>query len=126
MRLSRRIPRGLLALPCLAALLAMAGCAPYRAAVIPPLGVLYSDVSAPLIVPGSEAEVLDLSSVEIHTSHFQIPYSYLRIINLGWGDAAVQEAIRESGFREVHFADYRFFTILSVYSTFTVRVYGRS
>jgi TRL-like protein family len=107
-----------------AALLALSGCAPHRTAIMPPHGILFAEYTAPLITPGSDVDVGDWDDVEIHVSHFEIPYAYLRIINLSWGEAAVEDAIRESGFSEVYFADYTIFNILTVWTTFTVRVYG--
>lgn len=124
--MTRRSKTALVAL-VIALALGATGCtfwAPYTAPVIPPPGFLYSDVRAPLILPTADWGDVDLSEVEVHTSHFQIPYAWLRLINVAWGDAAVQRAIEESGFRRVLWADYRHFTILSVYSTFTVNVYG--
>lgn len=116
---------GPVALLCLLAVCGL-GCqsVSYNAPIIPPPGVLYSEFNAPLILPDKGVDISGLDMVEIHTSHFQIPYAYLRIINLAWGEAALEEAARQGGFDDIVYADYKFTTILSVFSTFTVRAYG--
>ena len=71
MRSQSRSAQRAVALLCLAAVLGALGCAPYSTSVIPPLGILYSKVSAPLIVPDPTLDISGLESVEVHTGQLQ-------------------------------------------------------
>jgi len=97
----------------------------YKTAVIPPPGFIYSDVSAPLIPPRTEAGAANLSDVEVYTTQVQVPLLWGGMLSAAWGDSSIQEAIDSSGFSDVVSADYHWFSILSVYNKFTVQVYGR-
>jgi hypothetical protein len=43
---------------------------------------------------------------------------------VAWGDAGVHTAARKGGLTKVHHADYEYFTVLGVYTQFTIWVYG--
>jgi hypothetical protein len=121
--LSRWGPPALL----VAALVLSGGCAlfaPYRASVVPPPGYIYSDFSAPLLVPRQTVDLSHLDMVEVSTKQVQIPFLYGGAISFSWDNASIQQALRQSGLHDIKYADCHFFTILSVYSRFTVRAYG--
>jgi hypothetical protein len=92
--------------------------------VQPPQGLIFTEVTAPLILPNPALDISDPAEVEAYTQHFRIPVSFLALLDFGWGEAAVATALRESGMDEIQYADYTFFTILGIYSRHSVHVHG--
>ena len=123
MRYHRRLPCGFL-VPVFLLALGVAGCAPYKAQVVPPWGVIYSEFSAPLILPKPGSDLGDPEKVEVYTAHFRVPLLYGGVISFGWGDASLNAAIRRSGFQRIHYADCEWFSVLSAYNRLTINVYG--
>ena len=102
--------RVILAASCAAMFLATTSC--YSAPVMPPAGVIFSNIEAPLAPagnPGSRKGEASCSAV-------------LGII--AWGDCSVKAAAEAGGISMVKHTDYEFFNVLIVYQQFTTVVYG--
>lgn len=98
----------------LASALFLGGCS-YTAPVIPPIGLFYANVSAPIDTNADNTPVSARSGESGTTS----------ILGLfAFGDASVTTAARNGGLSTVNHVDYEYFHVLYVYQTFTVRAYG--
>lgn len=77
-------------------------------------GIFYTGVKAPL-----EATASTQPSSKSGKS------SAKQVLGLAaWGDASIQAAATSGGIKVIHHVDYEAFTILGVYSSFEVTVYG--
>jgi len=105
---------------CAAGLLALcgalSGCAGlYVSPVQPGVGILFTEVEAPLDPSVDPTVVMEKRGEAMATNV------------LGWvvtGDASIAAAAREGGITKVHHMDYHYKNILGVYATFTTIVYG--
>jgi hypothetical protein len=96
-----------------------------KAAVIPPLGILYSHVRAPLmaVAPShlgtrrGEASVIQLATPPLPGIAPPIPL-------VAWGDASMEAAAGNAGIRDVTHMDYELTTVLMVWRRLTVITYG--
>lgn len=77
-------------------------------------GIFYTGVSAPLEATASTAP----SSKSGKASASQV------VGLVAWGDASIQAAATNGGIKVIHHVDYHAFSILGVYSSFEVTVYG--
>ncbi len=93
-----------------------AGCATYRAPVVPPVGLLYSAFKAPLTTEFS-GQAAELKSGEASTS------SVLGLV--ATGDCSLEAAAHEGGLNTIEYCDYSYLNVLGVYQRFTVVAYGR-
>ena len=94
-----------------------AGCAPYRAPVIPPQGIVFSNVSAPLSTEFNQSTPI-APKQGTATAH-----SVLGLIS--WGDASTHTAAKNGSLSTINYADYQVLSILfGVYSDFTVVAHG--
>lgn len=89
----------------------MVGCAAY--AVSPVLGGLYTDVKAP-ITATSNTSYSKMGSASAS--------SILGLIAVG--DASINTAAKNGGITRIHHVDYKSTSILGIYATYTVFVYG--
>ena len=106
----------------LAALVAApAGCGLFRAPVIPPQGMLFSRVTAPLSTDFDETPVC-VKWGEASSQFFHEPL--FTQLDFAWDKALLGEAARNGGLSKIHYADYEHFRVLGIYSKFTVRAYG--
>ena len=105
--------RCFLMLALLCSLPLVAGC--LVAPVIPPLGALYTDMSAPLD-NDLQGQALGSKKGTGETT------SILGMVT--WGDASVATAAEQAGILKVNHVDYDFLNILGVYQRFTVVVHG--
>jgi len=112
---------------CIALLLAatgLAACSAYttRAPVIPPRGLLYTDVHAPLKI--------EMNETKLGAKHGEAKVRYLSLwflfplLDGAWGDAAIAQAASNGDIKTVRHADYELLNVLGVYNEFTVYVYG--
>lgn len=116
-------------LSAVAAMAAMAtGCAlNYQSPVKPPLGGLFTSVSAPLEIDleaTSATKIADgtrLKEGKSQMSFIQVPFLY---VNFTWGEGALQEATDDGNITKVHYADYHFFNVLGIYSSYQVVARG--
>ena len=103
----------LLTLACVSVLL-VSGCA-YVAPVVPPLGWIYSDISAPIDTDANQTTV----APKVGESESM---SILGLVALG--DASIRTASANANISKIDHVDYSYFNVLFVYQKFTTRVYG--
>ncbi len=93
--------------------------------VRPPLGLIYSDVTAPLDyeVSGQPSPEVDkLKESRSMTRYVAVPfYDY---ISAAWGEAAIKRTADSQGITVIHYVDYRYRTILGIYAEFELIVRG--
>ncbi|MBX3728337.1 MAG: TRL-like family protein [Candidatus Sumerlaeia bacterium] len=89
------------------------GC--YQAPVMPPVGWVYSEFTAPLDYDQETSLVGERAG---RASSMSI----LGLVALG--DCSINTAARQGGITTLHGADYEFFNVLGVYQKFTVVVRG--
>ncbi|HKK50342.1 MAG TPA: TRL-like family protein, partial [Myxococcota bacterium] len=107
-----RIPAAALAALLLFAL-ATSGC--YSAPIMPPNGVVYTDIEAPLS-PVAFGRSIGARKGEASSQ------SILGLV--AWGDASVEAAARDGLITEPKHIDYGYFNVLGVYQSFTTIVRG--
>lgn len=118
--------RGLAAVAGLSATFFLGGCyAGMNAPVIPPQGMLYSNVSAPLTTNFSETPTgaAITKTAKRNTRYFYVPFTY-GLLSFGWDEAAVQKIAKEGGITDIAYAEYSALNILGIYAEFTITVYG--
>lgn len=93
--------------------LGLAGC--ISAPVIPPLGIAYSDIKAPLSIGYNDTAVSSKSGVSESMS-------VLGLVAIG--DASAKAAASANGIKTITHADYEFFNVLGVYQRYRTVVYG--
>ena len=91
--------------------LGLSGCLAYSAA--PVIGAIYTDVKAPLMAPSNPV------ATKVGTAEAS---SILGLV--ATGDASIQEAAQKAGITRISHIDYESKSILGIYATFTVYVYG--
>ena len=89
------------------------GCAAYTTA--PALGTLYTETTAPAAV----GEGVNLENLKVGEGTVT---SILGLI--ATGDASIRTAALSAGIQKIHFVDYKSTSILGLYATYTVLVYG--
>jgi len=108
--------RRVLAVAAGCASLCLAGCAGYRAEVIPPVGMIYSNYRAPLTAEYSgqsvERKAGEASSVSI-----------LGLV--AYGDCSLDTAARAGGLTTINYCDYEYLNVLGIYQKFTVMAHGK-
>jgi len=104
---------GMLAIGTVCVLLG--GCGSYRAPVVPPVALIYSNVKAPMDTD-MDAQPLGAKTGRASTE---------QILSLfAWGDASIQAAAANGNITKINHADYHYKNILGVYSKFTTVVTG--
>ena len=107
-----------------ALVLCLSGCARYNTVVIPPQGLLFSNIKAP-ISTDFENTPAGVRTAKVSQS---ATYYFRDIIFTGmdfsWGDVSVDTIARMGGLNRVFFADYEYLNILGVYAHFKINVYG--
>ncbi len=77
-------------------------------------GIFYTSVSAPLEATASNAPSSKSGKAKAS-----------QVLGLAaWGDSSIQTAATNGGIKVIHHVDYHAFSVLGVYSTFEVTVYG--
>ena len=93
------------------------------APVRPPGGALFTLVSAPVDTNFSQTPVgTKVGTAE--TRYLYIPNGNSLPLSFSWGDAGVAAAAEDAGITTIHYVDYEYLDILSVYRQVTVRVSG--
>jgi hypothetical protein len=105
-------------LPAVLILALTGGCAIWRAPVVPPPGLLFTQYRAPLTPQVTGVPVAQ--KVGTHTCRY-FAYS---LLSFAWDDAAIAAAAKEGGLSKVYYADYDVLNILGIYTQFTVHAYG--
>ena len=105
-------------------LLVFSGCytAP-RSAFVPPVGILFTDYKAPLLVKYDDAAV-SRNSGDAAASFGRVPLIAGGAISFAWDDCSLATAAKNGRFNRIGSADYEFFNVLGVYAKTTVRVYN--
>jgi len=96
--------------------LGVAGCQLYRTPVMPPAGVIVSNLKAPLSADNNGVTVTAAKKGSATVEN------YLGIISVG--DCSINAAADKGDLKTVSYADYEYFNVLGVYQKFTVNVYG--
>lgn len=92
------------------------GCLFYQAPVMPPSGLLFTDISAPIDIDMEESK--PAGNVGSATS-----YSILALVALG--DATVSEAASNGRIEKVNNVEYEYFSVVAgLYQQFTIKAYG--
>jgi len=104
---------GLLVL--LTAVVLLSGCSGYCSPVKPPVGLVYSEVFSTQDVNFDKTAVTSKSGQAMAKSVMGL---------VSWGDCSAQTAARNGSLKQINHSDYRFFTVLGVYSEYTTIVYG--
>ena len=86
------------------------GCASVKT---PVMGLIYTDVKAP------EAVTSNAGKSKVGTA---AATSIMGLI--AQGDASIETAAKSAGITKIHHVDYHSTSVLGIYSTFTVTVYG--
>jgi len=90
--------------------LSVVGCV--AAPVVPPLGIVYTDIQAPLAPKGEVGSKRGTSHVTAYLGLFST------------GNASVRQAAANGNITEVKLVDYEFKNVLGVYQRYTTVVYG--
>lgn len=105
----------LLATLALVSTLTLTGC--YQAPVVPPMGYLIAQTTAPL---DTDMDGLDLSNLDKGSA------TNVNILGcIAVGDCSVIEASRNGNLKEVQHADYTYTNIFGIYQSFTTHAYGK-
>jgi hypothetical protein len=107
--------KSVVALAALFLMVAVAGC--YTTPVIPPLGGIYSDYSAPLTTEFNGQEAIPPKEGKATSS------SVLGLF--AWGDCSVRTAAAAGGLYSVSYCDYSYHNVLGIYQEFTVIARGK-
>lgn len=100
----------------LAPLVALGGCAAwYTAPVVPPGGLIYSKISAPIDTDANTTAPGSKKGTAMSQSICGL---------VAWGDCSGATAAANGGLSKINHLDYEFFNILGVYSEFTTRAHG--
>ena len=98
-----------------AACVLLGGCGMYEAPVIPPVALVYTDISAPI---DTDMDAQPIGAKVGRASTEQI------LSIAAWGDASIQAAAANGKITRINHADYHYTNFLGVYSKFTVIVTG--
>jgi hypothetical protein len=117
--------------------LALVGCvtrsdAPYRGLarvsvpVIPPQGLIYTDIRAPLSLGATSFGAKRGTAVSHQIGLPPLPFAGLvtGLDLFAWGDASEAAAAANGGITTIRHADYGLTVVLWVYRRFTIEVYG--
>lgn len=106
-------PLALLAL--LGLMLSATGCSYYSAPVMPPGGLFYTNIQAPVDTDVQSNPV----GAKVGSS------SSSSILGLfAFGDASLASAVQNGGLTKVDHVDYEFFNLLFIYQKFTINAHG--
>lgn len=91
------------------------GCSYYSAPVMPPGGLFYTNIQAPVDTDVQSNPVGSKTGASSSTS----------ILGLfAYGDASLASAVQNGGLSKVDHVDYEFFNLLFIYQKFTINAYG--
>ena len=94
----------------------------YKVPILPPSGLLYTYVKAPLTTTfHNTPNEATMKMAHKKTKYFAIPFVD---INFAWGNSAIQDIAKEGSIEQVAYADYEYFSFLVFFKSFQVNVYG--
>jgi len=109
-RIAGALPAALLPAALLAAAVALPACV---ASPVGP-GIFYTGVKAPLEATASKDGYSKMGKAKAS-----------QVCGIAaWGDASIQTAASSAGIKTIHHVDYEAFSVLGVFSSFEVTVYG--
>lgn len=111
--------RGFRLLSSLGLAVVVSGCAvPYGAPVVPPPGVLFSNVSAPIDI--------DMEKTQVTPQRPKMgEASVINVLGFfAFGDCSIQAAAEDGGLATIEHLDYSHLNILYLFQKFTIRAYG--
>ena len=103
--------RKVLAAACATAILSLPAC--YSAPIMPPAGLLYSEINAPISIGPS-----DMGSRRGEATSIAVLGLF------AYGDCSVKTAATEGGITTVKHLDYAYFNFLGLYQKFTTIAHG--
>lgn len=106
-------------------MLTFAGCGratSWQTKVKPPVGVLFTQYSAPLTAEPNGAPVGAKVGI---ASTLYVRDPLITGFDVAWDDASIEAAAEQGGLSEVFYADYEVTQALGVFGRFTTRAYGR-
>jgi hypothetical protein len=92
------------------------GCITYQAPVMPPPGIFFSSVSAPLDIDANKTPVCAKIGESSSNAFFLNFFAF--------GDCSLDSAARAGGLTTIEHADYHHVNVMFMYQRFTVRAYG--
>lgn len=97
-----------------------------RAPVLPPPGVLYSDVKAPLAANPTDFGTKrgTATSKQLGLPPLPVAGLYSGLDLVGWGDASAKTAAARGGITRIEHVDYHMKVYFMFYRVFTTEVYG--
>lgn len=93
----------------------LSGCVTYRAPVMPPPGVFFTSVQAPLDTDAAATNVGSKVGMSSSVSVFGM---------FAFGDASVESAARDGNISSIHHLDYEYLNVLFLFQKFTTRAHG--
>lgn len=91
--------------------------------VMPPGGLLYSNIKAPLTTDFDNT-VLGSAKGKSSAVYFRIPFPFPLPLSFGFGDVSISEAMKDGGIQELRHADYSQLTVLGLFGYQEVIAYG--
>ncbi|MHC4943484.1 MAG: LptM family lipoprotein [Planctomycetota bacterium] len=83
-------------------------------------GLIYTNTVMPLDLNIEQGTPCDFDSKDAKIKHFS-----LDVARVMWDSNAIGDIVRREGIDTVYFADIETFSILTIWNTYTVHVYGR-
>ncbi|MFO0982547.1 MAG: TRL-like family protein [Planctomycetota bacterium] len=83
--------------------------------MVPPQGIVYSGISAPLDTDLNQTDLGNKRGASSSTAILGL---------VAWGDASASTAARAGGIGRIKHADYQYTNVLGIYQSFTTVVYG--
>lgn len=126
-RTTTRLRGAMMALAGVLVIGGLSGCAlrPMQAPLVPPFGVIYTQISAPLdidVAPDGQPTPIDgLRLGTSQTKYINIPWFNF---SFAWQDGSYATAVANGNLQTIHYADYEWMNILTVYQQVTFNVYG--
>jgi len=87
----------------------------FAAPVIPPSGMFFSDIKAPMDIDMNKTPVAAKSGEAMTTSILGL---------VATGDCSIKAAAQAGGITTIESVDYKYYNVLGVYQTFTTIVHG--
>jgi len=100
---------------CIFASAFLFGCTNMSAPVMPPSGLIYQNISAPLDVDMEETKAPSKSG---RASSYSILWLF------AWGDCSIATAAKDGDIKIIETADYEYTNFLGIYQSFTLVAHG--
>lgn len=102
-------------------LISIAGCIEISSTFVPPRGVIYNSVRAPLTTEFYNTPVFDTKG-EASAYYLRIPVQMYP--SFGFNNADIDSAVRSGGLARASFADYELTSVLGIFARTRVIAYG--